>query len=178
MTDPGTRSELDDLREHLERYRGVTLQFLEILSHEDYSWRPGPDSFSCGQHLLHIAQAEDYHAAGLFTGNWDTELLRLPKEVPGRDELRPYFADVRARTLSHLTGLSEAELSRLVEIPGAPVQWSLRSWLWFVLEHELHHKAQLAVYLRQMGRTAPFYALALPPGERPDFQARQDLGGF
>lgn len=167
-----------DLQEHLERFRGVTLQFLEVLSDEDLSWRPGEDSFSCGQHLLHIAQAEEYYSRGLFEGSWNTEILRLPRDVPGREALRSYFAEVRARTLPWLAELSVPDLSRPVQIPDAPVQWSLRSWLWFILEHELHHKAQLAVYLRQMGRTAPFYALALPLGERPDFQARQDLGGF
>src|SRR2546425_12783504 len=38
----------------------------------------------------------------------------------------------------------------------------LRWWLWFVLEHEIHHKAQLALYLREMGKVPPFFALPLP----------------
>lgn len=63
-------------------------------------------------------------------------------------------------------------------VPGAPMPMTLRSWLWFMVEHEIHHKAQLSIYLRQMGHIAPFYAMPLPLGDRPDFKARQDLGGF
>jgi uncharacterized damage-inducible protein DinB len=61
---------------------------------------------------------------------------------------------------------------------NAPVEWSLRSWLWFVLEHEQHHKAQLAEYMRQMGLVPPFFALVIPDGQRPDIEARANLGGL
>lgn len=37
----------------------------------------------------------------------------------------------------------------------------------FNLEHEIHHKAQLAVYVRQMGLVAPFYALRCPLERAP-----------
>ena len=56
------RDELQDLREHLDRYRAVTLQVLECVSDEQLSWRPGPDHYTLGQQLIHIAQAEDFHA--------------------------------------------------------------------------------------------------------------------
>lgn len=170
--------ELDDLREHLTRFRAVTLQFLEILDDEELAWRPDEGSFSCGQQLLHIAQAEDFHLRGLFEGEWEMDRLRLPKQVGSAAEVRAFFAEVRERTMARLDALDPAELSRTWEVPGAPMEMSLRSWLWFVLEHELHHKAQLAVYLRQMGKVAPFYAMPLPLGARPDEQARQELGGF
>ena len=36
------------------------------------------------------------------------------------------------------------------------------------VEHEVHHKAQLSLYLFQMGIEAPFFAYPLPAGVRPD----------
>ncbi len=171
-------SELEDFREHLERFRAVTLQVLEIIADEELSWRPDENSFSCGQHLLHIAQAEDFYIRGLLESAWDMERLRLPKTVPSRAELRTFFGRVRDHTLTHLQSLDPSNLGNIWDVPGAPKPMTLRSWLWFVIEHEIHHKAQLAVYLRQMGHVAPFYAMPLPIGERPDFKARQDLGGF
>lgn len=53
-------------------------------------------------------------------------------------------------------------------MPGIPAAWPLRTWLWYVMEHEVHHKAQIAVFLRQLGTTPPFFAFPLPPGRRPD----------
>ena len=174
----GMRSEVDDLVEHLERFRAVTLQVLDLVEEDELAWRPGPDHYSLGQQLLHIAQAEDFHAHGLFEGDWNYDRVRFPRSIPDRSALREVFARVREFTREHLARVGADDLGRVVNIPGSPLEHSLRSWLWFMVEHEIHHKAQISVYLRQMGRTAPFYAMPLPPGERPDIQVRQDLGGF
>lgn len=171
-------SEIDDLIEHLERFRAVTLQILEIVSDDELRWRPDENSFTCGQHLLHIAQAEDFYSYGLLEHDWNYDRLRLPKDVGTRADLREFFAEVRRRTLGRFAALNPDDLSKEWDVPGAPKPMSLRSWLWFTVEHEIHHKAQLSVYLRRMGHVAPFYAMPLPIGTRPDFQARQDLGGF
>lgn len=170
--------ELDDLIEHLERYRAVTLQVLDLVEDGDLSWRPTEDQYTLGQQLLHIAQTEDLYARGLFEDDWDYDRARFPETVPGREGLRAFFHEVRAFTLERLEGLDEAELGRIVEIPGSPLEHTVRSWLWFVLEHEIHHKGQVWQYLRGMGITPPFYAMPLPPGERPDVRAREELGGF
>lgn len=71
MSDPPEFSpELDDLTEHLERYRATTLQVFHLLDDEDLAWRPSRDQYSLGQQLLHIAQAEDRLARGLFEDDW------------------------------------------------------------------------------------------------------------
>jgi len=57
--------------------------------------------------------------------------------------------------------------------PGNTRRW----WLWLLVEHEVHHKAQIAVYLRRMGKTPPFFAAALEGGARPDMDMTEKLGG-
>ncbi|MFC1662500.1 DinB family protein, partial [Gemmatimonadota bacterium] len=71
----------------------------------------------------------------------------------------------------------DGDLAALRSTPNASAEYPLRWWLWSVLEHEIHHKAQLAIYLRQMGKVAPYFADPLPLGERPDIQLRDELGG-
>jgi uncharacterized damage-inducible protein DinB len=170
--------ELTDLKEHLDRYRAVTLQVLDMVSDEDLSWRPSMEQYSLGQQLLHIAQSEAIYVKGLFEGEWDWEVARFPKSLPDRANLQEYFREVRERTDRRLKGVTSEALGRIVPIPGSPIEATLRSWLWFILEHEIHHKGQVWQYLRQMGYSPPFYAMPLPPGERPDHKAREDLGGF
>jgi uncharacterized damage-inducible protein DinB len=169
--------ELDDLREHLERYRAVTLQHFDILSEEELAWRPRPEAFSCGQQLLHIIQSEDYFISGLFGGDWNLDRLKFPKPLPSKRALHQQFVEVRRTTLSHLATLSESALNEIKRHGHAPVDGSVRSWLWFILEHEIHHKAQLAEYLRALGYTPPYFAMVFPIGERPDIAARASLGG-
>lgn len=173
-----TTDELTDLTEHLQRYRAVTLQVLDLVDDQDLAWRPSAEQYSLGQQLLHIAQTEDLYAHGLFEGEWDLSRARFPEVLPDRGGLRRFFDDVRAMTLRALARTAPGELGREVEMPGSPIRASLRSWLWFVLEHEIHHKGQIWMYLRRMGYTPPFYAMPLPPGQRPDVAARRELGGF
>jgi uncharacterized damage-inducible protein DinB len=64
--------------------------------------------------------------------------------------------------------LAPDAVDEVVTVAGIPLAWTRCSWLWFVLKHEIHHKAQLAYFLRMLGFEPPFFALALPPGVRRD----------
>ena len=172
------KNELEDLVEHLERFRSVTLQMLGMVNDGDLSWRPGKGHYSLGQQLLHIAQAEDLYAHGLFEGDWNYDRVRFPTRLPTVAELKEFYRTVREFTRAELTKLDSGRLGGIVTIPDSPLEHSLRSWLWFLVEHEMHHKAQVSVYFRQMGRTPPFYAMVLEQGVRPDVVAREELGGF
>lgn len=162
--------ELNVLREHLERYRGVTLQTLDLVPEDKLAWYPAIAQFSFGQQFFHIAQVEEFYSRGLFDADWDPKRLEDPKGRPSREELRQKLEAARRFTLERLARLDEAQLEAPVSVPNVPVEWPLRSWLWYMVEHEIHHKAQLAVYLRQIGLTPPFFAFVLPPGVRPDIR--------
>jgi hypothetical protein len=41
----------------------------------------------------------------------------------------------------------------------------------------MHHKAQIAEYMRAQLMTPPYFAMVLPEGQRPDIEARTSLGG-
>jgi uncharacterized damage-inducible protein DinB len=170
-------AELDDLREHLDRYRAVTLLYFDLLTEDELHWRARPDAFTCGQQLLHIIQTEDCFTRGLFGGDWQLDRLRFPKPQPSKADLLQRFVDVRAQTLRYLSGLQATDLDVVTRHGFSTVDATLRSWLWFILEHEIHHKAQLSEYLRMMGKVPPYFAMTLPDGLRPDLQARADLGG-
>ncbi|MBI4466581.1 MAG: DinB family protein [Acidobacteria bacterium] len=162
--------ELSVLREHLERYRGVTLQTLDMVPEEKLAWYPTISQFSFGQQFLHIAQVEEFYTHGLLEGDWDPARLDEPKVRVTRQGLRQKLQQARQFTLDKLGRLEAARLDAAVAVPNVPVAWPLRSWLWYLIEHEIHHKAQLAVYLRQIGLTPPFFAFVLPPGVRPDIR--------
>lgn len=170
--------ELDDFREHLERYRAVTLQALDLVDDRDLAWRPGPDHYTLGQQFLHIAQSEDFQIQGQFAGDWDYERARFPARELHVADLRTLLIETRGRTLAALDALDPAHLDDEVALGVGEPARTRRWWLWLLLEHEVHHKAQIAVYLRQMGKTPPFFAEALEGGARPDVEMREKFGGF
>jgi len=171
-------SELDDLRDHLERYRAVLLQCLELVTDEELDWRPGPSHLTLGQLFLHLAQAEDFQIRGQFQGDWDYERVRFPGRQPGVEELRERLMEARSQTLAALDGLEAGQLSDPVSLTAGEPAQSRRWWLWLLVEHEVHHKAQIAIYLRQMGKTPPYFAAPLEDGARPDVEMREKLGGI
>ncbi len=164
----GGTDELSVLREHFERYRGVTLQTLELVPKDKLFWYPAVAQFSFAQQFLHIAQTEEFYTFGLFRGEWDTGRYAEPRARVTAEWLRGKLAETRALLFEELGRVEAGKLETIVSVPDSPVQWPLRSWLWYLVEHEMHHKAQLAVYLRQIGITPPFFAQVLPPGVRPD----------
>lgn len=171
-------AELDDLREHLERFRAVTLQSLDLVTDRDLGWRPGPDHYTLGQQFLHIAQSEDFQIQGHLHGDWDLERGRFPDRALTVDELRVLLKETRDRTMAALDELDDGRLGEPVDLGNEQPVRTLRWWLWLQVVHEVHHKAQIAVYLRQMGKTPPFFAAALENGARPDAEVRERLGGF
>ncbi|NJD09835.1 MAG: DinB family protein [Gemmatimonadetes bacterium] len=170
-------TEIEVFLEHWERYRSVTLQCIDLLEEAELGWRPQPEAQSCAQQLLHIVQNEDYFIRGIFEGDWDTERLRFPREMPAKEALRRHYVEVRDRTLARLRALGAEDLDRPTPVPRGPTDMPLRWWLWLMLEHEVHHKAQLAVYFRLLNKVPPYFAAPLPPGDRPDVRKRAELGG-
>jgi uncharacterized damage-inducible protein DinB len=168
-------TELENVREHWTRYRDVTLRHLDLLTDQELNWRPQPELFTCGQHLIHILQTERYYSRGLFHADWDATRLHFPASCPAGDALRREFETTRASTLQDFDRLTDGMLDEIMPVPNAPVELPLRWWLWFVLEHEIHHKAQLALYMRQLGKIPPFFAMLLP--DRPDIRIREEWGG-
>jgi uncharacterized damage-inducible protein DinB len=166
MSAPG--AELADLREHLKRYRDVTLQTLEFVPDDKLGWAPGEGLRTFAGQFMHVAQAEDFYSHGFFTGEYDFSRLKPPAEPVTGDLLRQRLSDAHAFTDERLASLAAGKLDEVMEVPNVPVAWTLRSWLWYLVEHEIHHKAQLALYLRQVGITPPFFAFVFPRGVRPD----------
>lgn len=165
--------ELEEYREHWKRFRAVTLQTLELVQDEDLAFRPVPEMMTLGQQLLHIPQSEDFLIRGLFDSDWDRERLRLPRTALTVEELKTFYRIVGARTDAVFQGIDEGILAEGVGDPPV-TRWS---HLWTLLEHEVHHKAQMAVYLRLLGIVPPFFAEPLEVGERPDVEAREGMGG-
>ncbi|HKP84609.1 MAG TPA: DinB family protein [Blastocatellia bacterium] len=165
-----SNTELTDLREHLKRFRDVTFQTLEFTPDDRLIWSPGEGLRSFADQFLHIAQVEDFYSHGFFAGDYDFDRLKSPAEPLTRDGLRERLIDAHAFTDENLASLDAARLDEVMQVPNVPVPWSLRSWLWYLVEHEVHHKAQLALYQRQAGVTPPFFAFVFPRGVRPDIR--------
>jgi uncharacterized damage-inducible protein DinB len=159
--------ELSTIREHLARFRQVTLQALQRTPQEKLSWAPAPGLMTFAGQYAHLAKIEQLYVRGLSVNVWAAASNELtgPSTIT---ELRQMLDVSRSATEQWLSQLQPTRLDEIVTVPWLPVKWSMRSWLWYLVEHELHHKGQISLYLHLCGIEAPFFAFPLPPGIRPD----------
>ena len=160
--------ERDIIIEHLERFRGVTLQTLDLVPDDQLNWKPVEGMRSFAEGFLHIAQVEEFYCSGIFGGAWSFEVMQMPDIPLTKDLLKLRLSQSRSGTLANLRKIDLPALDEIVSVPHIPTQWPAKSWLWYLVEHEVHHKAQLALYLRLIEAVPPFFAFVLPQGVRPD----------
>src|SRR6185369_14052856 len=140
--------EVSVFREHYQRFRGVTLQTLKLIPEDKLQWRSHERTRTLGQQLMHVAEVEHYYITG------ESLEFRLVME--------------KERTLERLYELDRVAMARLVDVPNIPVQWPVRSWLWYIVEHEIHHRSQVAHCLRLLDIRPSFWGYVFPHGFRPD----------
>ena len=105
---PTPPTEVSMVREHLERYRGVTLQTLDCTPADKLAWRAAADLRSVSDTFLHVAQVEDFYTRGLFANDWDFMRVAKPTRTHTHAELRDHLAATREFTLEHLALVDSA----------------------------------------------------------------------
>jgi uncharacterized damage-inducible protein DinB len=141
----------------------ATRRTLERLPDDKLDWKPHPRSLALGELATHIAQIPHWVA---FTMQQDS-LEMQPASAPSpRAEPKRSRADVLAAFDRHVAAaraaIASAEESRFRErwslLKGGkavftlPRSAALRS---FILNHTIHHRAQLGVYLRMLDLPVP-----------------------
>ena len=124
---------------HWNQVRDDLLNTIEQFDDDELDYVPFPNSWSVGEILLHIANAEE----GWFQfvvrreyDQWPAE-FRL-KDHPGKDKIKLKLLDVHDRTMELLKSFEAEDLDAIVDYP-----WDGKGrlgWIiWHVIEHEIHH---------------------------------------
>jgi uncharacterized damage-inducible protein DinB len=156
------------LADAFERIRDAVYPAVTGLSVEELNFRPDGGANSIAWLVWHLTRIQDNHVAGLHGGEeiWTAsgwaERFALPLPVAdtgyghGPDDvaavsaeaslLLGYFEDVHTATVAYVSGLTDADLARVVDTSwDPPVTMSIR--LISVLADDLQHVGQ-AAYVR------------------------------
>lgn len=145
---------------YFEGIRRRTLNYVQTIPAGQLDWSPGEDAFSCGDLVRHLAAAERMFTGAAVSGQW-----RYPgheRSLAGSlDEVIAHLAAGHAEAMAQLRTLADADLYQpRPTLDGPPVKaWRL---LMAMVEHEIHHRSQLADYLTTMGVEPPqIYGLGI-----------------
>lgn len=161
----------DILLPEYDHEMAVTRRTLERVPVEDFSWKPHDRSFALGALATHLANIPTW--AHTVLENTVFDLADTPvgsrKTVPlvSREEVLQRFDKNVAEGRRLLDGQSDAQLLAMWTFKNAgetvftlPRIAALRN---FVLNHNVHHRAQLGVYLRL--RNVPVPAMYGPSAD-------------
>lgn len=150
---------VDALLPEYDHEMTTTRKLLERVPEDKLDWKPHARSFSLGQLASHVATIPMWGEMTLTKAEVDVGGAQPPTAVPSKAELLSSFDKHTAGTRSVLARTSDVELmapwalkkdgTTLFSMPKAVV------WRSFVLNHLVHHRGQLSVYLRMLDVPIP-----------------------
>lgn len=146
---------VDALLPEYDHEMATTRRLLDRVPEAELGWKPHPRSFSLGELSGHLANLPSWCSAVLDLPSFDVADMgddAKPKTPASRQALLEDYDRKTAAARASLTGRTDAELMAPwtlkngdQEIFTMPRTSAIRS---FVMNHSIHHRGQLSVYLR------------------------------
>jgi uncharacterized damage-inducible protein DinB len=144
---------------YFENIRKRTRRVIECIPADRLEWTPTEGKWSFGDLIRHLAATERY----MFGEN----VQGLPSRYPGHgrelahgyDEVLGYLEEMHAQTVQILQKTGDSGLGSRIQNPAGT---SMTTWKWLraMIEHEVHHRAQIYLMLGMLGvATPPLYGL-------------------
>ena len=144
-----------------DRETANTRKILEAIPEDaDFAWKPHGKSMTLGRLASHVSDT---------TGDWATHTLtrdRLdwtpdmnPKDPTNKKDLLARFDKQVAEAKPHLAAMTPARWDSNWKFVAGEQTWiddtKYNVWRTWVVNHLVHHRAQLGVYLRLLDKKVP-----------------------
>ncbi len=151
---------VDSFLDYYGKIRERTNRIIEVIppEHLDFSYKPG--KFTIGDQIRHIAAIERYMYGETISGRKSAYPGCGKDLADGYENTVQFFKEMHTQTLEIIKGLSDEDLMRKCLTP-ANSEISLWKWLRAMIEHEIHHRAELYIYLNLLDvKTPQIYGLS------------------
>ena len=153
----------------------TTRNLLDRLPEDKYGWKPSESSMAAGRLASHIAEMGGWGSMTMSSEELDVnpggEAPFAPLNAATKEELMGAFDKMMSESRAALAAASDADFmvnwtlksngTTLLTMPRVAV---IRS---FVMNHVIHHRGQLSVYLRILGCKIP--SIYGPSGDENTF---------
>ncbi len=138
----------------LDREHPVTRNVIEAIPLDKGDYRPEPVSKTALELAWHIVAAEKRFLEGIAGGEFDFTPINRPDSVKNSADIARWYGDMFQSTLGRVKQLSPEQLNKVLDFRGL-FQLPAVAFLQFQLNHSIHHRGQLSVYLRPAGGKVP-----------------------
>jgi uncharacterized damage-inducible protein DinB len=144
-----------------ERELATTRKILEAIPDDaDFSWKPHPKSSALGKLAAHVSDtAGDWALHTLVKDRLDWTPEMNKKEPANKAELLAQFERETAEAKPALESFDPAKWDGNWKFVAGEQAWiddtKYHVWRIWVIDHMIHHRAQLGVYLRLLNQKLP-----------------------
>ncbi|MBZ5702427.1 MAG: DinB family protein [Acidobacteriia bacterium] len=144
---------------YLDNVRERTLRVARCIPPDKIEWSYAPEKFTLGDLLRHIAVAERYMWAETLQGRPSRYTSHGTELADGYGNVLAFMERLHAESMEIFARLSDEDLQGKRKTPG-DAEIPVWKWLRAMLEHEIHHRGQIYIYLGILGvPTPPLYGL-------------------
>jgi uncharacterized damage-inducible protein DinB len=151
--------DINTFLEYFEKVRERTLKVIKVVPKDKINWTYKEGKFTFADIIRHLATIERY----MYAENAQFKPSRYPghgKELAeSYEEVMKFFNQLHSESMDIFSKLSSEDLEKKCLTPaGIPI--TLWKWLRAMVEHEIHHRGQIYLYLGMLDIvTPPIYGL-------------------
>ena len=150
---------LEIFLDYLNKVHQRTLRVGRCIPPDQVEWTYREGKFTLGDLVRHIAAIERYMFCETIQGN-PSRYSGCGRELAdGYENVIAFMENLQRQSCEIISRLSEADLQRKCRTPEGT---SISTWKWLrtMLEHEIHHRGQIYLYLAMLNvATPPLYGL-------------------
>ncbi|HLY27295.1 MAG TPA: DinB family protein [Aggregatilineales bacterium] len=138
---------------YFESIRRRTLNYIQAIPTDRLMWSPKTGEFTCAELIRHIIATEALFVGVVVTGRW-----KYPgHESDPSDSLALLIEALNAGHSAAMESLAKMTDAVLMEPRPTLKSTPIKAWrvLMMMVEHEIHHRSQIAMYLTLMGVEPP-----------------------
>jgi uncharacterized damage-inducible protein DinB len=132
----------------------LTKKVLEAVPPNKVDYKPDPAARSAIELARHIAAADNRFVETVINGVFDTSPSLIPENVKTPAQVAAWYEQRYAKNFEALGKVPAEQLVKIVDFRGM-FQWPAVKFVMFGLHHTIHHRGQLASYLRCMDSKVP-----------------------
>jgi uncharacterized damage-inducible protein DinB len=144
---------LDAFTHYFGSIRRRTITYIQTIPADHIDWAPKAGEFTFADLVRHIAAGEGMFVGAVVAGRWHY----TGHDQPKLDSLPALLAHLETHHEAAMRDLSNIDDAVLTQDRPALKGTMIKGWrlLMAMIEHEVHHRSQLAMYLTLIGVTPP-----------------------
>ena len=151
---------INSFLDYYEKIRARTSNVIAVVPPDLLEWRYHPGKYSIGDIIRHIACIERYMYAETIAGRRSSYHGCNASIASGYENVLHLFNTLHNESVAIFRSLSDEDLTRKCITPAGNTI-TIWKWLRALVEHEVHHRGQLYIYLGLLGiQTPPIFGLS------------------